>query len=132
MSEIEVGLVGYGTAGAFFHAPLIAATPGLRLSAVVTGNPARADEVADPYGAVAVGDAGRAVGPLRPRGGRLTEQHPRAAGDRGAQRAVCRSWWTSRWPRTAEEARGLIRLARDRGLMLTVFQNRRWDGDFLT
>lgn len=33
---------------------------------------------------------------------------------------------------TAAEARGLADLARDLGLMLTVFQNRRWDGDFLT
>ena len=33
---------------------------------------------------------------------------------------------------TAEEARELIEEARRRGRMLTVFQNRRWDGDFLT
>jgi predicted dehydrogenase len=33
---------------------------------------------------------------------------------------------------TAAEARHLIEEARQRGRMLTVFQNRRWDGDFLT
>jgi predicted dehydrogenase len=33
---------------------------------------------------------------------------------------------------TAEEGRSLVREARDRGVLLTVFQNRRWDGDFLT
>ncbi|MFD0885590.1 oxidoreductase, partial [Streptosporangium algeriense] len=33
---LRVDLAGYGVAGALFHAPLIAATPGLRLSAVVT------------------------------------------------------------------------------------------------
>lgn len=33
---------------------------------------------------------------------------------------------------TVEQASELIALARDRGLLLTVFQNRRWDGDFLT
>ena len=32
----------------------------------------------------------------------------------------------------AEQADELIRLAREKGLILTVFQNRRWDGDFLT
>ena len=33
---------------------------------------------------------------------------------------------------TADEGRKLVEAARERGLMLTVFQNRRWDGDFLT
>lgn len=33
---------------------------------------------------------------------------------------------------TAAEGRTLVDAARERGLMLTVFQNRRWDGDFLT
>ena len=33
---LRVGLIGFGLAGGTFHAPLIAATPGLALSAVVT------------------------------------------------------------------------------------------------
>ncbi len=33
---------------------------------------------------------------------------------------------------TVEEANELIDLARSKDLMLTVYQNRRWDGDFLT
>jgi scyllo-inositol 2-dehydrogenase (NADP+) len=33
---------------------------------------------------------------------------------------------------TAAQAAALIALAQERRLMLTVFQNRRWDGDFLT
>src|SRR5688500_14319677 len=37
----RVALIGYGTGGAVFHAPLIASIPGLRLTAVVTGNPGR-------------------------------------------------------------------------------------------
>lgn len=32
----------------------------------------------------------------------------------------------------ASEARELVRLARERGVVLTVYQNRRWDGDFRT
>jgi len=34
--------------------------------------------------------------------------------------------------RNAAEGRTLVDAAAERGLMLTVFQNRRWDGDFLT
>src|SRR5829696_8386816 len=42
---LRAGLIGYGVAGAAFHAPLIAAQPGLRLVSVVTADPARAEEV---------------------------------------------------------------------------------------
>jgi predicted dehydrogenase len=33
---------------------------------------------------------------------------------------------------TVEQANELIALAKEKGLVLTVYQNRRWDGDFLT
>src|SRR5204863_7130757 len=33
---------------------------------------------------------------------------------------------------TAAEARNVVDVARDRGTFLSVYQNRRWDGDFLT
>jgi predicted dehydrogenase len=33
--EVRVGLVGYGTAGRVFHAPVIQSVPGLRLAKVV-------------------------------------------------------------------------------------------------
>ena len=36
MRDIAVGLIGYGIAGAVFHAPLIRACPQLRLAAVAT------------------------------------------------------------------------------------------------
>jgi predicted dehydrogenase len=32
----RIGVIGYGLGGAAFHAPFIAATPGLQLSAIVT------------------------------------------------------------------------------------------------
>ena len=38
-APIGVAVVGYGLAGQTFHAPLIAATPGLRLTAVVSSRP---------------------------------------------------------------------------------------------
>ena len=41
MAELRGAVIGYGLAGSVFHAPLIAATPGLKVSAVVTGNPER-------------------------------------------------------------------------------------------
>ncbi|MEU7852940.1 Gfo/Idh/MocA family oxidoreductase [Nonomuraea sp. NPDC049141] len=131
MSEIEVGLVGYGTAGAFFHAPLIHATPGLRLSAVVTGNPVRADEVAARYGAVAV----PSLDGLWDRCDLVVVASPNKTHVPVATEALTRGKPVvvdKPLARTAEEARRLVRLAAERNLMLTVFQNRRWDGDFRT
>src|SRR2546421_3651705 len=40
-TPVRVGLLGYGLAGSAFHAPLIGATPALRLDAIVTRDSAR-------------------------------------------------------------------------------------------
>ncbi|GAA3465835.1 Gfo/Idh/MocA family oxidoreductase [Nonomuraea roseola] len=131
MSEIRVGLVGYGTAGAVFHAPLIHATPGLRLAAVVTRDPDRAAEVTGRYGATAVKDADD----LWPRCDLAVIASPNrthvplATAALEAGRAVVVD---KPLAGTAQEARDLVELAARKRLMLTVFQNRRWDGDFLT
>ena len=44
MTTTRIGLAGYGFGGRIFHAPLIASTPGLTLSTVVTGNAQRQAE----------------------------------------------------------------------------------------
>ncbi|HET9123902.1 MAG TPA: hypothetical protein VFN65_03350 [Solirubrobacteraceae bacterium] len=38
MAELGIAIIGYGLAGRVFHAPLIAATDGLRVSAIVTSD----------------------------------------------------------------------------------------------
>ncbi|NUR91827.1 MAG: Gfo/Idh/MocA family oxidoreductase, partial [Nonomuraea sp.] len=131
MDDIRVGLVGYGVAGAFFHAPLIHATPGLTLGAVVTRNPERAAEMAARYGAEAVSEAEALAG----RCDLVVVASPNRTHVTTAAWAL-----TEGLPvvvdkplaATADEGRRLVKLAAERGLMLTVFQNRRWDGDFLT
>jgi predicted dehydrogenase len=131
MDEIRVGLIGYGTAGAVFHAPLIHATAGLALAAVVTRDAARQAEVAARYGAEAVGDVERlwercdlvvVASPNRTHASLATQAL-------GQGKAVVVD---KPFARTADEAGEVVRLAAERGLLLTVFQNRRWDGDFLT
>ncbi|MFC5822239.1 Gfo/Idh/MocA family oxidoreductase [Nonomuraea insulae] len=131
MSDIRVGLVGYGTAGAYFHAPLIHATPGLSLAAVVTRNPDRQAEVGSRYGAAAVGDAEE----LWERCDLVVVASPNKTHVTTAAAALAHGLPVvvdKPLARTAEEGRELVRLAGERGLMLTVFQNRRWDGDFRT
>ena len=132
---IRVALVGYGLAGAVFHAPLIAVVDGLELSAIVTREPERrararrdfpgaellesADEIWERPGAfelVVVAAPNRVHVPLA-----------RAAIDAGIAVVVDKPLAAA-----ASEARELVDAARARDVVLTVFQNRRWDGDFLT
>ena len=49
MDTLRVALIGYGTGGAVFHAPLVAAAPDLELAAVVTSNPERQASVRSRY-----------------------------------------------------------------------------------
>jgi predicted dehydrogenase len=132
---IRVALLGYGMAGTVFHAPLIAATPGLALAAVVTGNPERREQVRRRYpGARVVGTADElwdAAGELDlavvATPNRTHVPLALAALEAGLPVVVDKPLAV-----TAGEGRRAIEEARRRGLVLTVFQNRRWDGDFLT
>jgi len=133
--EIRVGLIGYGLAGAVFHAPLVAATEGMRLAIVVTGNAERAEQARREHsGADIVASAER----LWERAGELDlvvvaspnvthVPFARTALENGLAAVVDKPFAA-----TSAEAQGLADEARRRNLLLSVFQNRRWDGDFLT
>jgi predicted dehydrogenase len=134
-NETRVGLIGYGLAGSVFHAPLIAATPGLRLAAVVTADATRSSQaVVDHPGALVLPTA-EALWEIAPRLDLVVVATPnrthaplaRAALDAGLGVVVDKPLAA-----TAAEARALVEHAERRGLFLTAFQNRRWDGDFLT
>ncbi len=130
-APIRVGLIGYGLAGASFHAPLITALDAFALTTVVTS---RADAVAQ-----ALPDArveGDVAGVLADPAIDLIViaapdvQHAplaRAALAAGKHVVVDKPFVIDPADGTA-----LVALAQARGLMLSVFHNRRWDGDFLT
>jgi predicted dehydrogenase len=126
----RVVVVGYGLAGRVFHAPLIAATAGLRLAAVVTSSPERAAQArADHDGVAVLGSADEAIGGgfdlvvvATPNSSHV--ELARSALAAGAAVVVDKPLATD-----AAAARALLAESRGR---LTVFQNRRWDGDFLT
>ncbi|RMB86174.1 Gfo/Idh/MocA family oxidoreductase [Streptomyces shenzhenensis] len=134
-TSLRVGLIGYGLAGSVFHAPLIAATEGLTLDTVVTANPERQEQARTEFP-----DVRLAARPdeLFGRAGELdliviaspNKTHvPLAAAalETGLPVVVDKPL-----AGTAAEARELAALAERRGLLLSVFQNRRWDNDFLT
>jgi predicted dehydrogenase len=131
----RVGLIGYGLAGAVFHAPLIAATAGFRLAIIVTSNPDRQRDATRTYPDARIVDSAER---LWDNAGELdlvvvaspNRTHAPLALDALAHDVhvvVDKPFATS-----VDEARPLVAEAARKGLVLTVFQNRRWDGDFLT
>jgi predicted dehydrogenase len=135
MTPSRVALIGYGLAGASFHAPFIATTPGLRLTTIVTKDPQRRQQAARDYPGAALVDTAETLWARSRDLDLVVVASPNrthvpfacAAVDAGLAVVVDKPLAAS-----AAEARALIAHARSRGMLLTVFQNRRWDGDFLT
>jgi predicted dehydrogenase len=130
-SRLQVGLIGYGYAGKTFHAPLISAVPDLQLAAVSSSNAAKvlADWPgvtvhATPAELIARDDLDLVV-IATPN----DTHHPlaRAALLAGRHVVVDKPFTVA-----LDDARELVALARQRRRLLSVFHNRRWDGDFLT
>ena len=131
----RVVLIGYGLAGAVFHAPLIEVVDGLELSAIVTRDRHRRRDARHKHPSAALLDSAADV--WRRRGdfelvvvaapNRLHVPLARAAIDSGIAVVVDKPFAPS-----AGEARQVVAEARARDVLLTVFQNRRWDGDMLT
>jgi predicted dehydrogenase len=132
---LRVGLVGYGHGGAIFHAPLIRATDGLALAAIVTNDPERRQRVAADHPGVHLASgvaelldgAGRVDVLVIASPNRWHVAHAMAALDAGTDVVVDKPLAA-----TATAARALVAKAEASGRLLTVFQNRRWDGDILT
>jgi predicted dehydrogenase len=108
--SVRVGLVGYGLAGAVFHAPLIEAVDGLQLAGVASRSRGGLDELLGRIDVLVVATP--------------NASHVELA-TAGLQRGLFVVVDKPLAP-TAEQARQLVHER------LTVFQNRRWDGDFLT
>ena len=133
--RVRVGLVGYGLAGAVFHAPLVAATPGLALAAVVTRDPERRRKAAHDYPGVRLLDAPDAL--WAPDAGvdlvvvaSPNDTHvplARAAVAAGRHVVVDKPFALA-----AADGAALAGAARAAGVVLAPFHNRRWDGDFRT
>lgn len=133
--ELHVALIGYGKGGRVFHAPLIEAVPGLRLSAVVTGDPQRQQAVRDRYPDATVYPT---VAELWANADRYeiavvcTPNDSHAPLARAAMEAGLAAVVDKPFALNAEQARELLELAGELDRVVTVFQNRRWDADFLT
>jgi scyllo-inositol 2-dehydrogenase (NADP+) len=134
MPDLRVAIVGYGLAGRSFHAPLIEATDGLELVAVVTSDVSRRQQLAVEHPrAHAVSSTAELWSQERP--DLIVVATPNSAHVEVAAEAIAHGVPVvvdKPLAITSEAADGLITEAEAAGVLLTVFQNRRWDTDQLT
>jgi predicted dehydrogenase len=130
---IRTGIIGFGTSGKVFHAPFIAANHEFSLAGIVTANSDRAAAAAESYPDARIlstpdelFDTELDLVVI----GSPPETHTELAHqalDAGLAVVVDKPFSV-----TANAGTELLEKAERLGLPLTVYQNRRWDGDFLT
>jgi predicted dehydrogenase len=130
-SQLCVGLIGYGYAGKTFHAPLVSATEGFALKAVASS---RTSDVLNDHPGASVDDE-----PMRVIARDdidliviATPNDTHAPLARLAIEAGKHVVIDKPFALDMDEARSLIAFAAEKGVLLSVFHNRRWDSDFLT
>jgi scyllo-inositol 2-dehydrogenase (NADP+) len=134
MTELRVAIIGFGLAGRVFHGPLITATPGMRVSAIVTADAARRSQAFLAHPAAALLTSPQE---LWARAGEIdlvvvataNAAHvalATAAIDHGLAVVVDKPLAPD-----AAAAGRLVAHAERAGVLLTVFHNRRWDADQL-
>lgn len=134
MSEVAIGLVGFGKGGRYFHAPLIEHASEARVAAAVTRNPERRAELKR----------------LHP-GARAFDSLAEMAGSGAVEAVTISTPLETHVPVVLEAiklglpvvcdkpfavdapaARSVVEAAEKAGVLLSVYQNRRWDADMLT
>ncbi|PTM53306.1 oxidoreductase [Desmospora activa] len=132
MKSLRVGIIGYGLAGSVFHAPLIESVPGLNWVSVVTTS--KREEVIRTHPQVEVKADAEAlfsdpvvdlVVVATPNDSHFSLA--RQALLAGKHVVVDKPFVIHSW-----QGEELDKLAKERGRVLSVFHNRRWDNDFLT
>ena len=130
-APLRVALVGYGFVGKVFHAPLIQATPGLVLHTVVSRDAGKVH--ADWPDVQVVGDPDAAF--ADPAVDVVVIASPNDSHAPLAMAALAQDKHVvvdKPFTVTLTEARDVVDAARRAGRLVSVFQNRRWDADFLT
>ena len=132
---LRVGLVGYGLAGSIFHAPLVSATEGMDLVSVVTADPVRQAGVRERYPRARILASPQELWQSAADHDLVVIASPTgthvdlglAAIEAGLPVVIDKPLATS-----AADGRRLADVAQERGAWVSVFHNRRWDGETLT
>ena len=132
--RIGVGIAGYGLAGRVFHATLVGHTPGLALRAVFSRTAERRAQAQHDHPGIAVHASYEAL-LADPSVEMVVVATPHdthaamvvAAAGAGKHVVVDKIMCL-----TVDEGEQMIGAARRAGVLFSVFQNRRWDSDYLT
>lgn len=132
---IRTAVAGFGLSGSVFHAPFIASNPAYELAVISTSDVARKAKANERYPQAKIVDTPQDILALADELDLIVLGTPpathfplaKAALEAGLDVVVDK-------PFVVHSAQGeeLIRLATKAGRVLTVYQNRRWDGDALT
>jgi predicted dehydrogenase len=125
-------VIGFGFASKTFHVPLLRATNGYEITAVSSSKPAEVsamlgadvEVVTQPEALLARADVDLVV--------IATPNETHAPLAEAAMRAGHNVVVDKPFTISLEQARTLARIATERNVSLSIFQNRRWDSDFLT
>jgi predicted dehydrogenase len=130
-TEIKTGIASFGISGQVFHAPFISTHPQFELTAIVERTKNLSKERYPEARIVRSLDELLAIDAIE----LVVINTPDATHYGYAKKALEAGKNViveKPFTKTAAEGRALIALARAKGLMLGVYQNRRWDADFLT
>jgi scyllo-inositol 2-dehydrogenase (NADP+) len=128
---IKVGLAGFGLSGRYFHAPFLAVHPGFRVDTVVSTNASLVQQfddsivVTNNFEQLLQTDDIELIFVCTPN--HLHFSYAKAALDAGKNVVIEKPFANNQ-----KDAETLAELADKKGLLLTAYQNRRWDADFLT
>ena len=134
-APIRTGIIGFGLSGRVFHAPFIATNPAFSLELIATSNPERAAAAATQHPGATIVDSPDA---LLERAAELdlvilaSPAHTHLEQGIAALSAGAAVVIDKPFVPTVIDAKKLIEKSEEVGRSLIVFQNRRWDGDFLT
>ncbi|KAG9995544.1 NAD(P)-binding protein, partial [Aureobasidium melanogenum] len=132
--KINVGVIGYGLSAKVFHIPFIQALPDYTLYAVVQRSPKSGDDASVDHPGIKLfrnADdmfADKAIDLIIVTSIPETHYEFTKKAIESNKHVVVEKPFVP----TSQEARELTKLAKDRNRLLAVYQNRRWDQDFVT
>jgi predicted dehydrogenase len=133
VAATRIGVAGYGFGGRIFHAPLIAGAPGAELAGVVTRSPQRRAELERDHPGTPAFDS---LADLAAAGAEaIAISTPAATHLPLVLEAIALGLAVvsdKPFALDARDARTAVDAAEAAGTVLSCYQNRRWDSDFLT
>ncbi|MEU4242294.1 Gfo/Idh/MocA family oxidoreductase [Actinoplanes sp. NPDC026619] len=130
---VRFGLVGFGSGGRIFHAPLLASAKNVDFVGVVTKSPERRAELATERPGLTAFDSIAAIAEAGAEAVAIST--PAATHAELAREAIALGLAVvvdKPFALDVEQAKSVVDAAAEKGTLLSAYQNRRWDSDFRT